>query len=104
MSSAGPVVDALPTVLSGALALSALLTLAVGYRVIRGPTTPDRVVALDVIGTNVVAIALVFAVLRATDSGGNGGIFVDVSLVLAIIGFISTVTVARYVTEGDIIE
>ena len=91
------VVDALPVVLSAAL--------AVGYRVIRGPTTPDRVVALDVIGTNVVAIALVFAVLRAFEFGeGSGGIFVDVSLVLAIIGFISTVTVARYITEGDIIE
>ena len=103
MSSA--VVDALPFVLAGALALSALLTLAVGYRVIRGPTTPDRVVALDVIGTNVVAIALTFAVLRAFEYGEeSGGFFLDVSLVLAIIGFISTVTVARYVTEGDIIE
>lgn len=106
MSSAGgPLVDALPAVLSAALALSALLTLAVGYRVIRGPTTPDRVVALDVIGTNVVAIALLFAMLRAVEYGvASGGFFVDVSLVLAIIGFISTVTVARYVTEGDIIE
>ena len=106
MSSAGgPVVDALPAVLSGALAVTALLTLAVGYRVIRGPTTPDRVVALDVIGTNVVAIALLFAMFRAAEFGGaNGSFFVDVSLVLAIIGFISTITVARYVTEGDIIE
>jgi multicomponent Na+:H+ antiporter subunit F len=32
------------------------------------------------------------------------GYFLDVGLVLAIIGFISTVTVARYVTDGDIIE
>ena len=65
---------------SGALVLSALLTLFVGYRVIRGPTTPDRVVAL------------------------GQGFFVDVSLVLAIIGFLTTIAVARYVTDGDIIE
>ncbi|MFB6166569.1 MAG: monovalent cation/H+ antiporter complex subunit F [Haloarculaceae archaeon] len=82
----------------GALAVASVLTLLVGYRVIRGPTTPDRVVALDTIGTNVVAIAVLFAL----QSGR--GLFVTVSLVLAIIGFISTLAVARYVTEGDIIE
>ena len=81
-----------------ALSLAAGLTLLVGYRVIRGPTTPDRVVALDTIGTNVVAIGFLFAMLTAQ------GFFINVSLVLAIIGFISTITVARYVTEGDIIE
>jgi len=80
------------------LVIAASVTLLAGYRVIRGPTTPDRVVALDTIGTNVVAIAVLFAV--RTDRG----LFVDVALVLAIIGFISTIAVARYVTEGDIIE
>jgi multicomponent Na+:H+ antiporter subunit F len=86
-----------PVLLAG-LVLSAAITLIAGYRVIAGPTTPDRVVALDVIGTNVVAIAGLYAMRTAR------GLFVDVALVLAIIGFISTITVARYVTEGDIIE
>ncbi|MFB6125691.1 MAG: monovalent cation/H+ antiporter complex subunit F [Halolamina sp.] len=81
-----------------ALVVSAGLTLLAAYRVIRGPTVPDRVVALDVIGTNVVAIALLFALDRAAS------FFLEVSIVLAIIGFISTVTVARYVTEGDVID
>nr|WP_282594707.1 cation:proton antiporter [Halomarina salina] len=88
----------LGAVVLGGLLLSSLVTLVAGYRVVRGPTTPDRVVALDVIGTNVVAIALLFALVTGE------ALFVDVSLVLAIIGFISTVAVARYVTEGDIIE
>ncbi|MFB6243306.1 MAG: monovalent cation/H+ antiporter complex subunit F [Halobaculum sp.] len=92
----GPV--SLGLLLTAALALSALLTLLAGYRVIVGPTTPDRVVALDTIGTNVVAVAVVYAMATGR------GYFLDVGLVLAIIGFISTVTVARYVTEGDIIE
>jgi multicomponent Na+:H+ antiporter subunit F len=91
-------VAAMDLALQAALVLASGLTLLVGYRVIRGPTTPDRVVALDTIGTNVVAIAVLFAVLTAQ------GFFLRVSLVLAIIGFISTITVARYVTEGDIIE
>ncbi|MWG33334.1 monovalent cation/H+ antiporter complex subunit F [Halomarina oriensis] len=85
-------------VVLGGLLLASLVTLVAGYRVVRGPTTPDRVVALDVIGTNVVAIALLFALVTGQ------ALFVDVSLVLTIIGFISTVAVARYITEGDIIE
>ena len=85
------------TVLVG-LVVAAAVTLVAGYRVIRGPTTPDRVVGLDTIGTNVVAIAVLFAIQS------DSGFFVDVALVLAIIGFISTIAVARYVTDGDIIE
>jgi len=34
----------------------------------------------------------------------NGHFFVDIALVLAIIGFVSTISVARYLTEGDVIE
>ena len=86
-----------PVVLVG-LVIAAAVTLAAGYRVIVGPTVPDRVVALDVIATNVVAIAVLYAIQTGR------GLFADVALVLAIIGFISTITVARYVTEGDIIE
>ncbi|PSQ33020.1 pH regulation protein F [Halobacteriales archaeon SW_10_68_16] len=84
-------------VADAALVLVAVLSLLCGYRVVRGPTTPDRVVALDTIATNVVAIAVLFAL--KTDRG----LYVTVSLVLAIIGFLSTVAVAKYVTEGDII-
>ncbi len=88
----------LTTVIQAGLVVATLVTLVAGYRVIRGPTTPDRVVALDTIATNVVSVALLFALLT------NQGFFVSVSLVLAIIGFVSTIAVARYVTEGDIIE
>jgi multicomponent Na+:H+ antiporter subunit F len=80
------------------LVLASALTLLAGYRVIQGPTVPDRVVALDTIATNVVAIAVLYA-LRT-----GRGLFVTVGLVLAIIAFISTVTVAKYVDEGDIIQ
>ncbi|WP_434084174.1 monovalent cation/H+ antiporter complex subunit F [Halorarius litoreus] len=80
------------------IVVAVLLALGAGYRVMRGPTTPDRVVALDTIGTNVVAIAVLYAISQ------DRGLFVDVALVLTIIGFISTIAVARYVTEGDIIE
>ncbi|WP_323674900.1 monovalent cation/H+ antiporter complex subunit F [Halorubellus sp. PRR65] len=80
------------------LVVAAAVTLFSAYRVVAGPSTPDRVVALDTIGTNVVAIAALYAMWTSK------GLFVDVALVLAIIGFISTIAVARFVTEGDIIE
>ena len=88
----------LDAVVLGGLVLASLVTLLAGYRVLRGPTIPDRVVGLDTVGTNVVAIAALFAIQTGR------GLFVTVSLVLAIIGFISTIAVARFVTEGDIIE
>ena len=88
----------LETAILGGLLLVSLVTLLAGYRVIRGPTVPDRVVGLDTIGTNVVAIAALFALQTGE------GLFVTVSLVLAIIGFTSTIAVARFITEGDIIE
>jgi multicomponent Na+:H+ antiporter subunit F len=88
----------LEPVVNGGLILASALTLLAGYRVIKGPTVPDRVVALDTIATNVVAIAALFAL------AAGEGVFVTVSLVLAIIGFISTIAVSQYVTEGDIIE
>jgi multicomponent Na+:H+ antiporter subunit F len=88
----------LETAIFGGLLLASLVTLLAGYRVIRGPTVPDRVVGLDTIGTNVVAIAALFALQTGE------GLFVTVSLVLAIIGFTSTIAVARFFTEGAIIE
>jgi multicomponent Na+:H+ antiporter subunit F len=88
---------AVALVVDAAIVLVALLNLLCGYRVVKGPTVPDRVVALDAIATNVVAIAVLFAI--KTDRG----LFVTVSLVLAIIAFLSTVAVAKFVTEGDII-
>ncbi|WP_459195025.1 monovalent cation/H+ antiporter complex subunit F [Halosimplex sp. J119] len=88
----------LETAILGGLMLATVVTLLAGYRVINGPTVPDRVVGLDTIGTNVVAIAALFALQTGE------GLFVTVSLVLAIIGFISTIAVARFITEGDIIE
>jgi multicomponent Na+:H+ antiporter subunit F len=88
----------LGAVVNAGLILTSALTLLAGYRVIKGPTVPDRVVALDTIATNVVAIAALFAL-----STGEG-LFVTVSLVLAIIGFISTIAVSQYITEVDIIE
>lgn len=88
----------LETAVYAALVLVSALCVLCGYRTIRGPTVPDRVVAIDTIATNVVAIAVLFALQTGR------GLFITVGLVLAIIGFITTVTVAKFIIEGDIIE
>lgn len=84
--------------IDAALVVVGALCVLCSYRVIRGPTVADRVVALDAIATNVVAIAVLFA-LRT-----GRGLFVTISLVLAIIGFIATVAVAKFVDRGEVIQ
>ncbi|MFC7231266.1 monovalent cation/H+ antiporter complex subunit F [Saliphagus sp. GCM10025308] len=94
--SAPPAV--LETTIRAALVIAGILCVLASYRVIRGPTEPDRVIGLDAIATNVVAIAVLVALLT------DRGLFITVSLVLAIIGFIATVAVAKFLTEGEVIE
>ncbi|MEM7112922.1 MAG: cation:proton antiporter [Chloroflexota bacterium] len=76
------------------LAALVLLTAAIGlafYRVQRGPTLPDRVVALDILTTVGIAITAVYAV--ATDQD----VWLDVATVLALISFLGTVAFAFYI-------
>ena len=88
----------LAVAVGGALIVVAGLSLLAAYRIVWGPTVPDRVVGLDAVATNVVAIGVLVALWTGR------GLFVTGALVLAIIGFITTVTVAKFVIEGDIIE
>ncbi|WP_117237960.1 monovalent cation/H+ antiporter complex subunit F [Thermus sediminis] len=69
------------------LSLSLLLSLV---RAIRGPTLPDRVVALDLIMAVAVAFAAAYAVF-AEDAR-----FLDFAIALALIAFLSTLAFARY--------
>ena len=60
-------------------------------RLIKGPSLPDRVVALDTMTVLIVA----FCGLYALDTGTTA--FLDVAVVLALIGFLATVALARFV-------
>ena len=74
------------------LTVAALLCL---LRVIRGPTLPDRVVALDLVGVLVVC----FAVVSAAATGSS--YFLDVAIVIALISFVGTLAYARYIETGE---
>ncbi|MDK2892363.1 cation:proton antiporter [Methanohalophilus sp.] len=66
------------------------------YRVIVGPTIPDRVVALDAMTTVIVVTLGVYSFVQESI------FFLDVALVLSIISFIGTVTISKYLDEGTV--
>jgi multicomponent K+:H+ antiporter subunit F len=68
------------------------------WRLLRGPTLPDRVLALDTMYVNMVALVVLYG-LRLGSS-----IYFEVALLVALLGFASTAALARYLSRGDIIE
>jgi multicomponent Na+:H+ antiporter subunit F len=72
-----------------------MLGVAFGFlRLIKGPSLPDRIVALDLMTVLIVAFCGLFAI--STDSAA----FLDVAIVLALVGF-ATVALARYVERRE---
>ncbi|MBQ24379.1 K+/H+ antiporter subunit F [Alcanivorax sp.] len=88
----------LETALSIALALITLAWVLNLYRLIIGPSLPDRVLALDTMYINSIALIVVYGI--QVDSK----LYFEAAMLIALIGFVSTVAVAKYVTRGDIIE
>ncbi|MFA1642773.1 Na(+)/H(+) antiporter subunit F1 [Chryseomicrobium imtechense] len=68
------------------------------YRIIVGPSMPDRVVALDMIGVNLVSLVAIFSIVLHTHA------YLEVILIVGILAFISTVGLARFVERGEIVE
>ncbi|EBA11044.1 monovalent cation/H+ antiporter complex subunit F [Roseobacter sp. CCS2] len=74
-----------------------MLSLAIAFiRLAKGPTLADRVVALDMMTILIIAVCGVVAVAT--------GVFamLDVALVLALVGFLATVALARYAERRDV--
>ncbi len=68
-----------------------LLAIALGFvRLAKGPSLADRVVALDMMAVLIVAFSALYAIIVDDPT------FLDVVLVLALIGFLATVALARY--------
>ncbi len=74
----------------------ALLTFASLYRAYVGPSAADRVVSINVITTKVTMIIVLLAVITGQQ------VFVDVALIYAMMGFIATVGVAKYIDRGEL--
>ncbi|MFU4062951.1 K+/H+ antiporter subunit F [Pseudomonas aeruginosa] len=77
------------------LGLALLLTLA---RLVKGPCLPDRVLALDTLYVNAIALLVLYGIWR------DSNLFFEAALLIAVLGFVGTVAVAKYMLRGDIIE
>lgn len=76
----------------------ALALLFGGYRLLRGPGLPDRILALDTLYVNAIALLVLFGIQYDTQ------LLFEAALVVALLGFVGTIALSKYVTRGDIIE
>ncbi len=68
------------------------------FRLLRGPDTVDRILALDTLYINGLALLVIFGLLL------NSRLFFEAALLIALFGFFSTVVLCKYLLRGDIIE
>ena len=87
--------DAVLPWVMGAFALALLLNT---WRLIKGPALADRILALDTLYIN----ALALLVLVGLQQGNS--LYFEVALLIGLFGFIGTVALAKFVQRGDIVE
>lgn len=80
---------------TGAVGLALMLCV---WRLVRGPEATDRVLALDTMYVNVVALVVLLGIRQGT------ALYFEAALLIALLGFVSTVALARYLARGDVIE
>ncbi|QTN43542.1 MULTISPECIES: K+/H+ antiporter subunit F [Marinobacter] len=79
----------------------AMVTLAVllnVYRLIKGPDAPDRVLALDTLYINAIALIILLGIALGTR------MYLESALLIAVMGFVGTVAMAKYLKRGSVIE
>ncbi|PKM22055.1 MAG: K+/H+ antiporter subunit F [Gammaproteobacteria bacterium HGW-Gammaproteobacteria-14] len=81
-----------------ALAMVGVALLLAAWRVLRGDTLPARVQALDTLYINSIALIVLFGIYARTS------IYFEAALLIALIGFVSTVAVTKYLLRGAIIK
>ncbi|MFJ7951181.1 Na(+)/H(+) antiporter subunit F1 [Lysinibacillus sp. NPDC096418] len=86
------------TFMIGAIVVICLSMIPVIYRMVKGPATSDRVVALDSIGVSLISLIGLFSILVETT------FFLEIILLLAILSFIGTVAFSKFIEKGDIIK
>ncbi len=82
------------TIMGGLMALTALSLSLTTLRLVLGPSIPDRAVAFDMLMSHVAALIAMYAVVVVEDS------LLDALVIVAVLGFLGTVAVARYIEGG----
>lgn len=68
------------------------------YRLVRGPDSVDRILALDTMGINTIALIVLFGICAATTA------YFEAALLLALLGFVGTAAFCKFLLRGDLIE
>jgi len=82
-----------------AFGLSLLIALS---RLLRGPEMVDRLLSLDTLYVNALGLLVLAGIGRA--AGEARSALFEVALLIALVGFVSTVAGARFLSRGDVIE
>ncbi|MEK3877396.1 Na(+)/H(+) antiporter subunit F1 [Paenibacillus sp. FSL H8-0122] len=86
------------SILMVALSIMVISIAICAWRLVKGPSLPDRVAALDTIGINLLAMVAVLSVLFKTQA------FIEYILLIGILSFIGTMALARYIERGVVFE
>jgi multicomponent K+:H+ antiporter subunit F len=88
--------------------LSAALSIALGlvagalglslWHLLRGPSAPDRILALDTLYIDAIALIVLLGIRLGSD------LYFEAALLIALMGFVGTVALCKYLLRGDIIE
>jgi multicomponent K+:H+ antiporter subunit F len=81
-----------------ALTLMAIALLLNLWRLLRGPKITDRIVALDTMYVNTLALLVLLGVWRGSP------LYFEAGLVIAMLGFVGTIALCKYVLRGRIVE
>lgn len=87
--------DVVSSVVLAVLAVAMVLSV---YGLFRGPSFPDRILALDTVFVNTVAVLLVLSIVLRTS------VYFEAVLIIAMMGFVGTCALAKYLRRGDLME
>ena len=86
---------------NAALACMYVVALAMAmalWRLLRGPGLPDRILALDTLTINTIALVMLIGIAAASTA------YFEAALLIAMMGFVATVALCKFLLGGDIIE
>lgn len=88
----------LATVLPWVTAAFVLALLLAAWRLVRGPTLPDRILALDTLYINAMATIVVLGIWLDTK------VYFEAAMLIGLLGFVGTSVLAKFVVRGDVVE
>ena len=83
------------------IAAQTMLCLAMGcatFRILRGPRAQDRIVGFDSLYVNAMLLLLTFGIKTAS------ALYFEVALIIALLGFVGTVALGKFLLRGEVIE